>query len=431
MPDELIVLGSASGLPSKERFSTAYVLRVTGKLFLIDCGAPVSSLLYQFGFDPLDIQAIFLSHWHMDHVAGLGLFLTQNHVLKRSQALKVYGPRGTKGKISRLLTDSFMLSEDLNYKLKVANIKHREIVKEALLSVRFFRTQHLEKPKHKTHFGRKATALGMVLQGPGWKVLYSGDLASPQELAPYVAGCDLLIHELAHVAPKAVAEFAEAANIPAVLISHIHPKFDRSPGKIVKAFSERYSGNLMVAHDGTKVQLNQSIAAGTISKSVTVEQRKPLKGPSKAPERELFLDILQKELKITPATSHKILTIAQKTLIPKSIKKADKVQSGQVEIVAAPLDAPTNISLTEAERVHVRLTLDAGQQDTQFKAEHGPSGLRRYRLLRLQQEAVEQGGILTQSDLARLLNVSVRTIRRDIKILATAGHSVRTRGQTT
>jgi ribonuclease Z len=94
MPDELIVLGSSSGVPTKQRFPSAYALRVTGKLFLIDCGAPVSTLLYRYELDPLDVKAVFLSHWHMDHVAGLGMFLTQSHNLKRKNSLRVYGPLG-------------------------------------------------------------------------------------------------------------------------------------------------------------------------------------------------------------------------------------------------------------------------------------------------------------------------------------------------
>ncbi len=98
MPDELLVLGSSSADPIQRRFSSAYALVVTGRLFLIDCGAPVSNLLYNYGFDAVDVQAVFLSHWHMDHVAGLGLFLTHNHQRHRLNKLTVYGPQGTRGK---------------------------------------------------------------------------------------------------------------------------------------------------------------------------------------------------------------------------------------------------------------------------------------------------------------------------------------------
>ncbi len=59
MPDELLVLGSASGQPTGRRFASAYALQAAGKLFLIDCGAPVSTLLYRYNLDPTDVQAVF------------------------------------------------------------------------------------------------------------------------------------------------------------------------------------------------------------------------------------------------------------------------------------------------------------------------------------------------------------------------------------
>lgn len=258
MPDELLVLGSGSAIPTEQRFASAYALTVAGKLFLLDCGAPVSTLLFRYGYDPIDVQAIFISHWHMDHVAGLGLFLTQNHLRRRPGRLLVYGPRGTRGKIRRLLNDSFLLPEDLHYKLDVTNIKPDSKVKVALIRVTYFKTQHLEESKYKTNFGRKAIACGMIIDGPGWRIVYSGDLQSPDELAPYVGQCDLLIHELAHHQPAEVAEFAAKAKIPHVLISHIDPEFDGAPEKISQAFADHYTGRLTVAQDGTKVRLSKA-----------------------------------------------------------------------------------------------------------------------------------------------------------------------------
>jgi ribonuclease Z len=255
MPDELIVLGSSSGLPTRRRFAPGYALTAAGKLFLLDCGAPVSTLLYRYDLDPVDVEAVFLSHWHMDHVASLGLFLTQNRLLKRPGPLAIYGPRGTRGKVRRLLSDSFLLSDEQGYKLKLNNVECSKTYKEELLRVTYFKTQHLERSKFKTQFGSKATACGMVIQGPGWRVVYSGDLVSSQELGPYVEGCDVLIHEMAHLPPEEVADCAAAARVPHVLISHIGPDFDEAPEKIVEAFAGRYRGRLTVAEDGTRIRL--------------------------------------------------------------------------------------------------------------------------------------------------------------------------------
>lgn len=257
MPDELLVLGSSCGIPSQGRFASAYALRVAGKLFLLDCGAPVSSLLYQYDLDPMDVQAIFLSHWHLDHVAGLGLFLAQNHLQKRPNPLSIYGPRGTRGKVRRLLADSFMLADEMSYPLEITKIKSGKTCKQALIQVKFFKTQHLEKPWYKTNFGRKAVAYGMVVDGPGWRLVYSGDLSSPRELSPYISGCDLLIHEMTHPDIEEVAEFVQTAGVPHVIVSHIGPQYDQTPQKIEKIFSARYSGKLTIAQDGTKVRLDK------------------------------------------------------------------------------------------------------------------------------------------------------------------------------
>lgn len=257
MSDELIVLGSGSSVPSRRRFTSAYALRVAGKLFLVDCGAPVTTLLYRYDLDPLDINAIFLSHWHMDHIAGLGLMLTQSHHRQRSKKLTVYGPRGTKGKVKRLLDDVFYLVDDLQYELSLTNIKPGKSYEEALLRVTFFKTDHLNKPKQKTNFGPRAIACGMVLDGPGWRIVYSGDLSNTSELTSYVEDCDLLIHEVSGHRPEIIAEFADAAKIPYLLLSHIGPEYNETPEKIAAACAGRYRGQLIIAEDGTRLSLKE------------------------------------------------------------------------------------------------------------------------------------------------------------------------------
>ncbi len=260
MPDELLVLGSGAGIISQRRFASAYALTVAGKLFLLDCGAPVTNLLYQYGYDPLDVEALFLSHWHMDHVAGLGLLLTHNHMRQRPAPLCIYGPRGSRGKIKRLLTDSFLLPEELAYPLNVTNIKPQQNYKEALIEVAYFKTRHLERSRYRTRFGNKAVAYGMIINGPGWRLVYSGDLRTSRELTPYISGCNLLIHELTHPALEEVVEFAESVQVPHLLLSHIAPEYDEAPEIITHAFAGRFSGRLTIARDGTRVQLSPTLS---------------------------------------------------------------------------------------------------------------------------------------------------------------------------
>jgi hypothetical protein len=79
--------------------------------------------------------------------------------------------------------------------------------------------------------------------------------------------------------------------------------------------------------------------------------------------------------------------------------------------------------------VTITLTVDAGPADAAVLAQEGRLGVRQGRILRLVDEALEQGGVLTEEDLARVLHVTSRTIERDIGDLKAAGHVVQTRGQ--
>jgi transcription initiation factor IIE alpha subunit len=72
--------------------------------------------------------------------------------------------------------------------------------------------------------------------------------------------------------------------------------------------------------------------------------------------------------------------------------------------------------------------VDNGIEDEAVRAKQGAEGQRQGRILRLTEEALEQGGVLTHEDLARALSVDVRTIRRDVKALKAEGHLVQTRG---
>ncbi len=66
--------------------------------------------------------------------------------------------------------------------------------------------------------------------------------------------------------------------------------------------------------------------------------------------------------------------------------------------------------------------------DREVLREQGAVALRRSKLMRVAEEAREQGGVLTQEDLGVLLACDERTIRRDIKALRLLGIHVPTRG---
>ena len=145
----------------------------------------------------------------------------------------------------------------------------------------------------------------------------------------------------------------------------------------------------------------------------------------KTPEAN-FLRVLQNEFNFSQRVSRELLNAAQEMLI--GSVPAQAVRPGQVRLMVASMRAPFGPPLAETEQVEVTLTVDGGEQDSQVKAREGGERLREGRILRLTEEALEQGGVLTQEDLARALSVDVRTIRRSVAALKAAGHLVQTRG---
>lgn len=86
-------------------------------------------------------------------------------------------------------------------------------------------------------------------------------------------------------------------------------------------------------------------------------------------------------------------------------------QQGQITYQAIDINEPPGKPLRQCRKVPVHLTLIA-EGDAQLWAKEGPIALRRVRVHRLVYEANMQGGALSQEDLACLLSISLKSIKR-------------------
>lgn len=88
----LRVLGTASAKPVPDRFQSAQVLSVHGRLFLIDCGEAVQRQLVRYRIPMMKIDSLFISHIHGDHVFGIFPLLSTMGMLARTAPLNIYAP---------------------------------------------------------------------------------------------------------------------------------------------------------------------------------------------------------------------------------------------------------------------------------------------------------------------------------------------------
>lgn len=122
MTFELTILGSGSALPTSRRYPTAQALNVLERFFLIDCGEGTQLQLRNAKVRMSNINHIFISHLHGDHIFGLFGLLSTYNLLGRKNPLTIHGHSNLKA-----ILDFYyqQFAEELQYRVEVKPIDSR------------------------------------------------------------------------------------------------------------------------------------------------------------------------------------------------------------------------------------------------------------------------------------------------------------------
>ena len=121
-----------------------------------------------------------------------------------------------------------------------------------------------------------------------------------------------------------------------------------------------------------------------------------------------FVQTLEDEFELSPRESRGIYDVVEEMFM-----KQRELGEGQLRYVAVAAEEGSGPPMSELKKVTVILTRD-DPTDLEVEVQHGRGGVRRVQLLRMAEEAYDQGALLTQEDLGRILGVSPRTVRRDV-----------------
>lgn len=89
-------LGTGGGpMPDPLRAQPAHLLMVRDMPVLIDCGEGAMAQLRRAGVDYRNLDHIFLTHHHFDHIGSLFACIGLNMMIHRRKMLTIYGPPGT------------------------------------------------------------------------------------------------------------------------------------------------------------------------------------------------------------------------------------------------------------------------------------------------------------------------------------------------
>ena len=155
---------------------------------LLDCGATALVAMRRFAIDPGLIDAIFLSHLHGDHFAGvLFLLLEQHFIAQRDRPLLIAGPVGTEGRVMAALDVLFPGATQLAWRfpLRFAELTPDRTARFGAFAI----TPHLV-----THPSGSA-AFAFRLKTGDRLIAYSGDTGWTDTLVEVARDADLFIVE--------------------------------------------------------------------------------------------------------------------------------------------------------------------------------------------------------------------------------------------
>lgn len=136
-----------------------------------------------------------------------------------------------------------------------------------------------------------------------------------------------------------------------------------------------------------------------------------------------FIWELKNSYELSPKLSEQILITAKESLL-----RDYQLREGQIEVTVIGIEERSGKVIEKMQKKKVRLTIDNGIEDIESLKEYGRIGLREIKIQRITEEAIEQGGVLSQEDISKILQVSLRTVKRDIRKIKQRGIEVVTRG---
>lgn len=256
--NELVVIGCSSGMPSGNRSNSSYLLKTEWGTFLLDCGEGTSASMRRLKINFDLLETVFITHAHPDHCAGLPLLIQMMYLAGRKGPLDIYMPKELITPMRAFMEGTYIFKEKMGFEFDFHPLKPNPAFRKGGFSVSIYPSRHLLGytdliKRYRYRNKREAYIFSLNLKGK--KIVYSGDLASFEDVESLIDDADLLIIEGMHIDLRGLWRNVVERNVRKVLLTHLP---DLPPSKLdrIRSQAERHGvKRLIVAEDGLRVRI--------------------------------------------------------------------------------------------------------------------------------------------------------------------------------
>jgi len=244
---KILFLGTGNAFNTDGRASQSIWVEPNGGTpFLVDTGPTVLASMNRYGVDPDELDRVFITHLHGDHIAGWPFLILHSLFLaRRARPLKVFGPRGTKQRLETLATTCY---EELVSDGSLAfEIDYHELAVTEISGVDAGAGLHFDVVPVEHH----PTSIGYRFRVAGNTIGVSGDTRWCPGLEKLAKGCDLLILEctclekpdFAHVSLEEVRGGLDRLGAKRLALVHLSDD-------VARALAQKPIPDVVAAEDG-------------------------------------------------------------------------------------------------------------------------------------------------------------------------------------
>lgn len=257
-PMTVILLGTGTPYPDAARFGAAILVQAGGKKMVFDCGRAAVIRLKEARVNPSEIDTVFLTHLHSDHVVGLPDLWLTGWFLGRREPLVVWGPLGTREMMEHL-RQAFAFDVRMReappeslpaqgVEIDAHEIAGETVYEKSGVRVSAFAVDH----------GSVKPAFGYRVDYGGHSVVISGDTRFSQNLIEHAKGADCVIHAAWSVGarnptPPSQRSIASAEDVGRMFAA-VRPKLGviyhyRDEAGMAEAVRQEYKGEFVMGKD--------------------------------------------------------------------------------------------------------------------------------------------------------------------------------------